>query len=103
MAKPTNEKLADLLEKEAQIRAQIQTLKQRENEVERKKDTRRKILIGGAILAKIKSGEWKEKQLHELLNPILKAERDRELFNLPTITPIEATTDGKDNDGGNRP
>ena len=47
MAKTKNEKLAELLEKEAQIKAQIQAIKQRDTDAERKKDARRKILIGG--------------------------------------------------------
>ncbi len=54
MAKSRAEKLEELRQKEAQIKAQIQQLKQREQTEERKKDTRRKILIGGAVLAKIK-------------------------------------------------
>lgn len=85
MAKKSKNKLAELLEKESQLKAQIQALKQREAEAERKNDTRRKILIGGAVLAKIKRGEWHMNQLHDLLNSELKADRDRELFNLPTF------------------
>jgi len=83
MPKTKNEKLAALLEKEAQIKAQIQSLKQRENEAERKKETRRKILIGGAILAKVKRGDWHPQQLRDLLDAELQADRDRDLFELP--------------------
>lgn len=103
MAKTKNEKLAELLEKEAQIKAQIQAIKQRETEADRKKDTRRKILIGGAVLAKVKRGEWKEMQLHDLLNSELKADRDRELFDLPIIAKNSEPKEPSSIDGGNRP
>lgn len=102
MAKTKNEKLAELLEKEAQIKAQIQAIKQRETDAERKKDARRKILIGGSVLAKVKRGEWKEKQLHDLLNSELKADRDRELFDLPVLAKKIEQEEPSDTDGGNR-
>jgi len=93
MSKKNSDKLEALLEKESQIKAQIQQLKQREREEERKKDTRRKILIGGAILAKIKRGEWHMNQLHDLLDSELKADRDRDLFELPRLVKETAITE----------
>lgn len=85
MAKSIQDKLAELQEKESQIKSQIQALKQKEASDERKKDTRRKILIGGAVLAKVKRGEWHMNQLHDLLNGELKLSKDRALFDLPLI------------------
>ncbi len=99
MSKPKSDKLEELLAKEAQIKAQIQQLRARETEAERKKDARRKILIGGSILAKVKRGEWHQQQLHDLLNSELKTDRDRELFGLPPMAPKAPTGD---NHGGNR-
>lgn len=93
MAKAKNEKLELLLAKEAQIKAQIQALKQRDSAEERKNDTRRKILIGGAVLAKLKRKEWPDKKLHELLDSELKADRDRALFDLPPLTPSTTPTE----------
>lgn len=93
MAKTSQEKLEELQKREAQIKAQIQAIKQRESKAERTKDTRRKILIGGAILAKVKRGEWHQSQLNDLLNAELKSDRDRELFDLPPMT-TGATTGG---------
>lgn len=101
MAKTKAEKLEELKKKEAQIKAQIQAIKAQESTEERKKDARRKILIGGAVLAKVKRGEWHEKQLHDLLNSELKADRDRELFGLPLI-PANKTAEQGSTDGGNR-
>ena len=103
MAKTTKDKLAQLLEKESQLKAQIQALKQREAEAERKKDTRRKILICGAILAKVKRGEWHMKQLQDLLNSELKADRDRELFDLPSLNQNQASEAPSGTGGGNQP
>lgn len=94
MAKTTSKKLAEFLEKQKQLQAQIQVLKQRENAVERKKDTRRKILIGGAVLAKIKRGEWPYQQLVDLLDEALTLERDRALFDLPPQPTVGGTLSG---------
>lgn len=85
MKKRESEKLSSLLKKEAQIKEQIKQIKQREKSEERKRDTRRKILIGGAILAKVKKGEWHINQLQEIVDSELKSDRDRELFDLPKI------------------
>ncbi|EEE3049561.1 mobilization protein [Salmonella enterica subsp. enterica serovar Duisburg] len=90
MAKSRTEKLEELRQKEAQIKAQIQQLKQREQTEERKKDTRRKILIGGAVLAKIKRGEWNYQQLVSLLDNELKNDRDRALFDEMGLKAVDA-------------
>ena len=102
MAKTTKDKLADLMKKEAELKAQIQAIKARESEEERKRDTRRKILIGGVVLSKVKRGEWNQEKLQALLNNELKADRDRELFGLPLLAPNEAKQDPGATDGGNQ-
>lgn len=102
MAKTTKDKLADLMKKEAELKAQIQAIKARESEEERKRDTRRKILIGGVVLSKVKRGEWNQEKLQALLNNELKADRDRELFGLPLLASNEATQDTGATDGGNQ-
>lgn len=85
MAKPSKDQLAELRQKEAEIRARIQALEARDKEADRKKDARRKILIGGAVFAKVKRGEWTHKQLVDLLSSELKADRDRALFDLKPL------------------
>ena len=85
MAKTAEDQLADLRQKEAQIRAQIQAIEARAKEADRKKDARRKILIGGAVLARIKRGAWTHRQLIDLLGTELKSDRDRALFDLPPL------------------
>lgn len=102
MTKNTKNKLAELMKKEAELKAQIQAIKARESEEERKRDTRRKILIGGVILSKVKRGEWDQEKLQSLLNNELKADRDRELFGLPFLAPNEVKKDNGVADGGNQ-
>lgn len=85
MASNHQEKLERLLKQQEQLKAQIALLQAREKTEERKKDTRRKILLGGIILAKVKRGEWPQAKLVELLDRELKEERDRVLFDLPPL------------------
>jgi len=50
MAKTDEERLADIREKQAQLKAREQAIITRQKENERKADTRRKIIIGGIWL-----------------------------------------------------
>lgn len=51
----------------------------------RKDDTRRKILVGAVILAKVEQGDFDERQLRQWLDKALTRVDDRALFNLPTL------------------
>lgn len=90
MASNSQEKLERLLKQQEQLKARIALLQAREKQEERKKDTRRKILLGGIILAKVKRGEWPQAKLVELLDRELKEERDRALFDLPPLPEAES-------------
>jgi hypothetical protein len=48
----------------------------------RRDETRRKILIGAVILAKIERGEFDEKKLKAMLDSALTRKDDRDLFGL---------------------
>lgn len=48
----------------------------------RKEDTRRKILVGAVILAKVEQGDFDERQLRRWLDKALTRPDDRALFNL---------------------
>lgn len=91
-------KLEKLLEKQRQLEAQISQITAREKEEERKKDTRRKILIGGAVLASFRHGDFPKDRLIALLDKGLTSDRDRALFDfLPdrSATPHKPeTSDG---------
>lgn len=81
-------KLERLLEKEAQLKAQIQQAKAAEKTLERKRDTRRKILIGSAVMARVESGRWPKDDLLSMMDGFLSRENERELFGLgETVEP----------------
>ena len=52
----------------------------------RKDDTRRKILAGAIVLAKVESGELDAKRFREWLDRALTRTEDRALFELPPLT-----------------
>ena len=75
-------KLERLLEKEAQLKAQIQQAKAAERTLEKKRDTRRKILVGAAVMARVESGRWPKEDLLEMMDGFLSRPNERELFGL---------------------
>ena len=77
------EKLEALAKKQAQIQKQIQALKARDTAQERKDDTRRKVLLGGFVLAQMKKngiGEQSVTYGSERFIGTLNNDRDRVLF-----------------------
>lgn len=88
-AKTIEEKLAALKEKTKQLQAQKQRQDARQraknSKEERAKDTRKKILLGALVLAKVSKGEWSEAQLRDLTEPGLTRDDDRALFGLPPL------------------
>ena len=76
-------KLKRLLERQAQLKAQIQQAKAQERSRERKLETRRKILIGAAILHQVEQQQWPESKLKAMMDAFLTRPEDRRLFNLP--------------------
>ena len=49
---------------------------------ERAADTRRTVLVGASILAKVERGEWPKEKLLAMLDAALTRPHDRELFGL---------------------
>lgn len=76
-------KLKQAKAKKQQIEARKKALETRE---ERAKDTRRKILVGAAILTKVERGEWPRDNLLAMLDSALTRPDDRALFALPEST-----------------
>ena len=85
-------KLEKLLQKEAQLKAQIQQAKAVERTMEKKRDTRRKILIGAAVMARVDNGEWPKADLEMMMDGFLTRPNERELFNLDSSPDDEAAT-----------
>lgn len=87
------ERLKALEQKQAQIKAQIQALKARDTAQDRKDDTRRKVLLGGFVLAQMKkNGIGVQSVTYESVRFIdtLNNDQDRALFGLaakPALSP----------------
>ena len=76
------------LKKEKAKKQQIEARKRvAESKAKRSQDTRRKILVGAAILAKVERGEWPQDKLLALMDVSLTRPDDRALFDLPAIQP----------------
>lgn len=72
-------KLRQLKAREQLVRARQRTLESRRA---RREDTRRKILVGAVVLAKVEQGVLPEAQLRQWLDGALVRGDDRELFGL---------------------
>ena len=69
-------KQAKALKQKAEARVKTAEAKQK-----RADDTRRKILVGAAILAKVERGEWPREKMLEMMAQQLTRPDDRALFN----------------------
>jgi len=78
-----------------QRRARIVRLKRQQQakltNQRRKEDTRRKVLIGAAILARVQAGEMRDDQLTAMMDAYLERDDDRALFDLPRSSASETT------------
>lgn len=81
-------RLDALKKKQEQLRAQIQKLESLEKSRERKRDARRKILIGAYFLDKANQ-EGSLSLLYQQMDNYLKRNADRELFKLTPIVDEE--------------
>jgi hypothetical protein len=72
-------KLAQLKVRQLRLENRIKYLASRQA---RRDETRRKILIGAAMMAKVERGEFDEKKLKAILDSVLIRKDDRELFGL---------------------
>ena len=79
----SNDQIEKLEQKQAQLKAQIQLIKNREAAKQRKIETRKKILAGSAVLDAARKDPASQEKLTKLLDSFLTAERDRKLFDLP--------------------
>lgn len=94
--KTPEQRLAELEEQQRKVeeqlkqrRARIVAAKRRQNakltNEKRKRDTRRKVLIGAAVLAKVEAGEYTSEQLASMMGRYLTRDDDRALFDLPPL------------------
>lgn len=78
-------RLKRLKEQLARVEAQIRREQALENETERKKDTRRKILLGAIVLKEVEKPDYPDGWLQEFVNPHLVRDDDRALFDLAPL------------------
>lgn len=80
----------DRLRKLQQRKLQLEARqRQRKTKQARADDTRRKILVGAAVLAKVERGEWPRERLLSLLDQALTRPQDRLLFELAVQNTLE--------------
>ena len=81
-----NDKISKLEEQLKQAKAQRQKVEARKRaanaKLTRQQDTRKKILVGAAILAKVERGEWPKEKLLSMLQTTLTRADDLALFGL---------------------
>ena len=79
--------------KQAKAKRQKQEARKRMAEAKKKRsdDTRRKILVGAAILARVERGEWPKDKLLAMLDNALTRPDERALFDLPAKSESEAS------------
>jgi hypothetical protein len=89
------ERIAALETKLKQEKAKKQQIEARkraaESKAKRLVDTRRKIMVGAAILAKVERGEWPQDKLLAMLDASLTRADDRALFDLLAAQPQQPT------------
>lgn len=73
---------AKALKQKAEARVKTAEAKQKRTD-----DTRRKILVGAAILAKVERGEWPKDKMLEMMAQQLTRADDRALFGLAAAAP----------------
>jgi hypothetical protein len=59
LAMKNADRIAKLEKQKAKINAEIQRVKASEQKELRKKDTRRKVLVGAMVLGMVESGQWR--------------------------------------------
>lgn len=78
-------KIEKLEQQRDQVNARLQRERARETQRRRKLETRKKILIGGAILAEVKAGRMEQGKLDQLLDLAVTRRGDRALLGLPPL------------------
>lgn len=74
---------AELKQRQAKIQRQKRQQQAKLTNEKRKRETRQKVLIGAAIMARVQSGAMPAEQLTKLLDGYLTRDDDRALFDLP--------------------
>jgi len=88
--------LEEKLKKEKEKKRRIEAIQRAQlSKVTRQQDTRRKILVGAMVLAKVECEEWPKEKLLAMLDSSLTRDDDRALFDLPTKQPFSTHPESK--------
>ena len=79
--KSLEERLADAQKKEAQAKARTQKAKALVNAQKRKQDTRRKIIVGGMVIAHMSHDPAFAAEIEKLMKEQITRPEDRKLFD----------------------
>lgn len=77
-----NEQLEKLEQKKREIERKISEIRAKQSAEERKRETRKKVLIGAMILQQVNEGKYDKAHLTALLDDFLVRDVDRALFGL---------------------
>lgn len=83
MSNSSLEKLKKLQEQHERAKKNLASFRHQQRAEERKADSRRKVLIGEAVVQAINSGQMTEAFLGEILDRFIVKDRDREFLGLP--------------------
>jgi hypothetical protein len=78
MAKNVSDRIAHLKAQQEKLAKKLNTLEQKAKDDHRKRDTRRKIIIGGAVLAEMEKDDDFASSIRVLLGRYVGRQRDRE-------------------------
>jgi len=98
MAKTTAERLADLEERRARINAEIQRVRAREQQQQRRDETRRKILLGSLLRHLVQRGDLSDELVAQRLDEFLTRPSERRLFELDSGDSTDNQGDQGDTD-----
>ena len=82
MPRASRENIEKLEERKRALELKLKTLRAQQQREERKKDARRKILIGGALISAVQAGKVSEELLGGVLDEFVTKERDRAFLGL---------------------
>lgn len=88
--KTRSERIEKLAAKRRRLGQQIDRIRAAAAQEERKREARRKILVGSMLLAMVERGEWPRERLLEQLDGYLTRSHDRALFELEPTQPAPA-------------
>lgn len=91
---PTHaEKLKKLQERRDDLNKKILAIANRESAEKRKRENRKKVLIGAMIMQKVKAGQWSEDSLQAAMDSFLTRDNERALFDLKPTAKADSESD----------